>query len=153
MRTSVDVEIAVEIARPPEEVWAFVSDAERFPDWLEEFRAVTKESEGPVGEGTVFRYTLDPGDRSGTAEWVEWKPGQRLAWDGPPLRRRGGGIRPRGSFEVIQIGPGRTRFISRYRPELTGTMALLRPYVARWFRKQRRADSQRLKGLLEAPPN
>ncbi len=140
MRTSVDVEIEVEIARPPEEVWAFVSDAERLPEWLEEFRAVTKESEGPVGEATVFRYTLDPGQRSGTIEWVQWKPGERLAWDGPPLSGRGGGARPRGSFEVIGIGTGRTRFVSRYRPELTGPLALLRPYIARWLRRQRRAD-------------
>jgi uncharacterized protein YndB with AHSA1/START domain len=153
MRTSVDVEIVVEIARPPEEVWAFVSDAERLPEWLEEFRAVTKESGGPVGKGSVFRYTLEPGDRSGTAEWAEWDPGKRLAWDGPPLKRRGGGVRSRGSFEVIPSGPTRTRFVARYRPELTGTAMLLRPVLLRWLRRQRREDSQRLKELLEASPN
>jgi uncharacterized protein YndB with AHSA1/START domain len=145
---SLDVEIEMEIARSPEEIWAFVSDAERLPEWLDEFRAVVKESDGPVGKGSVFRYTLD-GDRSGTLELVDWVPGRRMAWDGPPLRWRGGGARPRGSHEVSAAGDGRGRLVSRYQPELTGTMVFLRPYLKRWLRQQRLADTQRLKQLLE----
>jgi uncharacterized protein YndB with AHSA1/START domain len=147
--TSLDEEIAVEIERPCEEVWAFVSDAERLPEWLEEFESVEKESDGPVGRGTVFRYTLSPGHRSATIEVVDWQPGRRLAWDGPPLRSRGGGARPRGFFEVAAIGESRTRLVSRYQPELTGTLALMRPILKRWLRRQRAADAQRLKRLLE----
>jgi polyketide cyclase/dehydrase/lipid transport protein len=60
LRTSLDEEVAVEIERPSEEVWAFVSDFERLPEWLEEFEAVVKKSDGPVGRGTVYRYTLSP---------------------------------------------------------------------------------------------
>ncbi len=149
-KTSLDVEIAVEIERPSEEVWAFVSNAERLPEWLEEFEAVVKESDGPVGKGTIFRYTLSPGHRSATVEVVDWQPGSRFAWDGPPLRSRGGGARPRGSFELTATGERRTRFVSRYQPELTGTMALMRPILRRWLRKQRTADTQRLKELLES---
>src|SRR5919198_258806 len=108
-RTSVDVEIAVEIERSRDEVWAFVSNFERLPEWLEEFEAVVKESEGPIGKGTVFRYTLSPGPRSATFEIVEWDPGRRFAWDGPPLPWRGGASRPRGFFEVIPTGERRTR--------------------------------------------
>jgi hypothetical protein len=40
--------------------------------------------------------------------------------------------------------------VSRYRPELTGTLVLLRPYLKRWLRRQRRADAQTLKALIEA---
>jgi uncharacterized membrane protein len=47
-RTSRDEEIAVEIERPAEDVWAFVSNAENLPQWLEEFEAVVKESDGPI---------------------------------------------------------------------------------------------------------
>ena len=95
--TSLDVEIAVEIERRSEEVWTFVTNFERLPEWLEEFEAVVKESDGPIGRGTVFRYTLSPGNRSATLEVVEWQLGRRVAWDGPPLRSRGGGARPRAS--------------------------------------------------------
>jgi uncharacterized protein YndB with AHSA1/START domain len=148
--TSLDVEIVVEIERPAADVWAFVSNAERLPEWLDEFEAVVKESDGPVGNGTVFRYTVSPGHRSATFEVVDWQPGRRFAWDGPPLPWHGGGARPRGSFEVVPSGEGRTRFLSRYQPELTGTMALMRPYLGRWLRKQRETDTGRLKQLLEA---
>jgi len=155
VKTSIAVEVEVDIARPPEDVWAFVSDAERLPEWLEEFHTVVKESPGPPGRGSVFRYTLEPGDRTSTLRYVEWEPGRRLAWDGPPLRSRGGGARPRGSFEVAAAGGSQTRFVSRYQPELSGTLALLAPLIRRWLRKQRPVDNRRLKALLEgrrSPP-
>lgn len=147
--TSLDVEIAVEIERRSEEVWTFVTNFERLPEWLEEFEAVVKESEGPIARGTVFRYTLSPGNRSATLEVVDWQPGRRVAWDGPPLRSRGGGARPRGFHEVTTAGEGRTRLVSRFQPELSGTLALMRPAIKRWLRRQRAADAQRLKRLLE----
>lgn len=148
-RTSLDEEIVIEIERPSAEVWAFVSNAERLPEWLEEFEAVVKESAGPIGRGTVFRYTLAPGHRSATIEVIDWQPGYRFAWDGPPLRSLGGGARPRGFFEVAATNERRTRFVSRYQPELTGTLALMRPILRRWLRRQRTADTERLKQLLE----
>jgi uncharacterized protein YndB with AHSA1/START domain len=148
--TSVDVEVATEIDRPLEEVWAFVSSAERLPEWLDEFEAVVKESDGPVGKGTVFRYTIAPGHRSSIYEVVDWEPKRRLAWDGPPLPWRGGAARPRGFFELSEVGVGRTRFVSRYQPELSGTMALMRPILMRMLRRQRIADTRHLKQLLEA---
>ena len=150
MRRTIEVQIEVLIARPAEDVWAFVSDFERLPEWLEEFHAVVKLSDGSVGEGTVFRYTLDPGDRSSTLQIVEWNQGRRLAWDGPPLKWHGGAARPRGYTEVTDAGEGRARVVSCYRPVLTGTMALLAPAMKRWLRKQRLTDSARLKTLLES---
>ena len=150
LATSIDETFDVEIERPLSEVWAFVSNPERLPEWLDEFEAVVKESDGPVGKGTVFRYTLAPGHRSATLEVVDWEPGHRFAWDGPPLPWLGGAARPRGSFEVTAAGEGPTRFVSQYQPELTGTMALMRPILRRWLRRRRTADTEQLKQLLEA---
>ena len=84
-----------------------VSDATRLPEWLGEFEEVVQLGDGPVGEGTVFRYTLSPGpgDRSAILEWVAWDPPRRLAWEGPWLISRLGGARPRGSFEVSSSAP------------------------------------------------
>jgi uncharacterized membrane protein len=151
-RTSFDEEIAVAIERPAEEVWAFVSNFERMPEWLEEFEAVVKESDGPIRRGTVFRYTLSPGtgDRSATLEVVDWQPERRVAWDGPPLRSRWGGARPRGFLEVTAIDEVRTRLVARYQPEFTGMYVLMSPALKRWLRRQRTADAQRLKRALEA---
>jgi uncharacterized protein YndB with AHSA1/START domain len=148
-RTSISVDIEIEIERPVDEVWAFVSDLTRLPEWLGEFEKVVKESSGAVGKGSVLRYTVVRGPRSATLELVEWEPGHRLAWDGPPLPWAGGGARPRGWFGVERTGERRTRVLSRYEPELTGTLVLLRPYLRRWVRKQRSSDTKRLKSLLE----
>jgi uncharacterized protein YndB with AHSA1/START domain len=150
VRTSIEVIFEVEIERPPSAVWSFVSDVERLPEWLGDFAAARKESDGPTGVGTIVRYTLQPGNRSGTYEIVEWDPPRRLAWDGPPLRWAGGGARPRGSFALAPAGEGRTLLVSRYQPELTGTQVLLRPYLERWLRRRRLADAQTLKACLEA---
>lgn len=149
-KTSISVEIEIKIERPAEEVWAFVSDLTRLPEWLGEFVTVVNESAGPVGTGSIFRYTVQPGRRSATLELVEWQPGRRLAWDGPPLPWVGGAGRPRGSFEVQPLDERTTRFLSRYEPELSGTMTPLRPYMRRWLHKQRVSDTERLKRLLEA---
>jgi uncharacterized protein YndB with AHSA1/START domain len=149
MNRTIEVRLETLVARPPEEVWAFVSDFEHLPDWLDEFRSVIKESDGPPAEGSVFCYTLEPGNRSGTLRLAEWVPGERLAWDGPPLGWRVGAARPSGYFEVARAGEGATRFISCYRPELQGAMVLLAPVMKRWLRRQRTIDSDRLKALLE----
>jgi uncharacterized protein YndB with AHSA1/START domain len=150
LRTSIEVTIEVEIARPRLAVWSFIADVERAPEWLGEFESAHKESEGPTGVGTVVRYTVAPGHRSGTFEIVEWDPGHRLAWEGPPLAWGGGAARPRGSLEVVDAGKGQTRFVGRYQPELTGMQVLLRPYLKRWLRRRRVADTQTLKAMLEA---
>ena len=96
-----------------------------------EFRKVVKQSDGPIGEGTVFCYTIDPGERSATMRFVEWEPGRRLAWDGPPLEWHGGAGEPRGYFEVTDAGEGHTRLVCCFQPILTGSMALLAPVMKR----------------------
>ena len=149
MKTHLEVTVSVEIAAPRAAVWAFVSDPERSPDWLEEFESSHQESDGPPGVGAVIRYTVGPGHRSGTYEIIEWEPGRRLAWDGEPLAWAGGAARPRGWFELADAGAGRTRFTGHFAPELSGTQALMRPYLKRWVRRQRREDFQKLKALLE----
>lgn len=81
---------------------------------------------------------------------VEWEPGRRFGWDGPPLPWYGGAGRPRGYFEVTEAAPGESRLVCCFRPKVTGSMALLAPYMKRWLCKQRTADAARLKALLES---
>lgn len=148
MRTSFEVIVEVEIERPLQAVWSYLGDAERIPEWIGEFKAAHLESDGPAGVGSIVRYTVK-GDRSGTMEIVEWDPPHRVGWDGPPLPWAGGGARPRGSHALAEAGEGRTLLVSRYQPELTGTLVPLRPYLRWWLRHQRRKDAQTLKATLE----
>jgi uncharacterized protein YndB with AHSA1/START domain len=148
LKTSIEVSVEVEIDRPIQAVWSYMTDTERIPEWVGEFTAAHEESDGPTGIGTVVHYTVE-GDRSGTWEVVEWDPPHRVAWDGPPLPWAGGGGRPRGSHTLAEAGKGRTLLVSRYEPELIGTLVFLRPYLKRWLRRQRHKDAQTLKAALE----
>ena len=61
----------------------------------------------------------------------------------------GGGARPRGTFQLVDAGEGRTRFTGRFRPELSGTQVLLRPYLNRWLRRERQESVRKMKALVE----
>src|SRR5215216_837740 len=148
MKTEIDLTLEIEVDAPRADVWAFVSDPERLPEWFSEFESAAQVSEGPPGVGAVVRYTITQGSRSGTFETTEWESGSRLSWDGPPLRWMGGGGKPRGTFTLIDAGEGRTRFTGHFHPELTGTQALLRPYLKRWIRRERQASLRKMKELV-----
>jgi uncharacterized protein YndB with AHSA1/START domain len=152
VKTTIEVTVEVEIEAPRTTVWAFISDSERLPDWFEEFESARQESPGPPGRGTVVRYAIRAGHRSGTFEMVEWEAGSRLAWDGPPLKWAGGAARPRGSFELADAGEGRTLFTGHFRPELSGAQVLLSPYLKRWLRRARQASAAKLKAYMEEGP-
>jgi uncharacterized protein YndB with AHSA1/START domain len=152
MRSKViEVTVEAQIARAPQDVFAIVGDPVHAPDWLAEFREVVKLTEGPIALGSVFRYTIDPGGRSSTMTCVEWEPGRRFGWDGPPLSWYGGAARPRGYFDVTETAPGHSLLVCCFRPQLMGSMALLSPYMKWWLRKQRTADTAGLKALLQSP--
>jgi uncharacterized protein YndB with AHSA1/START domain len=150
LKTTIEAIVEVEIDRPRAAVWSFMSDTARLPEWFAEFSAARAEPDSPTGVGSVVHYTLKQGNRSGTFETIEWDPPRRVAWDGPPLRAVGGALRPRGSHELSEAGEGRTLVVSRYRPELSGLQVLLRPYLKRWLRRERRASARALKALVEA---
>jgi carbon monoxide dehydrogenase subunit G len=151
MRTTVAVDVRVEIARPRSEVWSFLLlQPERMPDYLGEFESAELESGTPGKVGAVVRFTVSPGHRSGALELVSVDPERRCAWDGPPLRWLGGAMRARGSAELIDAGSDSTLLTWRFRPELSGAQVLLRPYLKRWLRRQRLADAQKLKQLIES---
>jgi carbon monoxide dehydrogenase subunit G len=150
VRTTVHVTVEVDIERPREAVWAFVSDITRAPEWIEEFVESHLASGGEPQVGSIVSYTIEPGPRTGTMELTEWDPPRRLAWDGPPLRSMGGGIAPRGSVELSERGAGRTHLVWDVQPALTGLTVLLKPYLQRWARRHRGADAQKLKAMLEA---
>jgi uncharacterized protein YndB with AHSA1/START domain len=142
------INATVEIDRPPQEVFAYVSDMARHPEWQEKLLTATVEGEGPIRVGTRVKQTrrVGGGTRTFTLEVTEHDPPNRLAFrgiDGP--------VRPQGkiTFEPLDGGQ-RTRYSAQLDFEGRGPGVLFAPLVRRDARKQLPDSLQRLKQKLEA---
>ncbi len=74
-------ESQLQISAPPEEVFAYLSDLEKHPEWSH-CMEIKKTSEGPVGVGTTYQ---SKGKNFGitaneTVEVTEHRPSERFAW-------------------------------------------------------------------------
>jgi uncharacterized membrane protein len=138
----------IEIDRPPQEVFAYVSDLARHPEWQDKLLDATVETEGETRVGTRVRQTrrVGGGTRTFTLEVTEHDPARRLAFrgiDGP--------VRPRGAITLEPLEGGqRTRYSAQLDFEGHGLGLLLAPLVRRDARRQLPESLQRLKQKLEA---
>lgn len=71
----------IEIAASPEAVWDVLTAFERWPSWNPEVKSMS--IQGPVAEGTVFRWKAGPGTITSTIRRVE--PPRLIAWTGKTL--------------------------------------------------------------------
>lgn len=68
----------IEVDASPEQLWDLLADLERWPSWNPDVRSITVE--GPIAEGTVFRWKAGPGTIRSTLRRVE-RP-SALGWTG-----------------------------------------------------------------------
>jgi uncharacterized protein YndB with AHSA1/START domain len=75
---------SIEIARRPDDVFAYVTDASQFPDWQESVVAARREGDAPLAVGTRTVVTRRVGRRaaSTTEELTELQPPGR--WGSAP---------------------------------------------------------------------
>jgi len=80
-----EFETTVEIAAPPERVWALLADLERWPTWTESMQSVTPVGSAPFGVGTEAtvrqpklpstRWTVTEVESGVSFTWVAKAPG------------------------------------------------------------------------------
>jgi carbon monoxide dehydrogenase subunit G len=134
----------VEIRRPPEEVFAFVTDPAAYPSWQPSLVSVEPHRPGPLrlgSEATEVRRFLG---RELQTTWtcVEHEPFSRSA-----IESEDGPVPFRGIFQLEPSRAG-TRFT--WTVELSGPAARLAgPLAGRATRRELEANSARLKRLLE----
>jgi uncharacterized membrane protein len=138
---------SIEIARPPEDVFAYIDDLSRHGEWQTAIEQVTVETEGPtrVGSRARDRRRVPGGVREITYEITEHDPPRRASFrgiDGP--------VRPVGTVSVIPLDASRSRVMLELDFEGRGIGKLLLPLVRRDAAKHVPADQQRLKERLEA---
>jgi uncharacterized protein YndB with AHSA1/START domain len=165
---NVRTEIDFDVDRPPVAVFDYLADGENMPEWLGQFASAEKLTDGPVGLGTTYRFTMAQGEslleRLGSRrasdgdppeaptlelEWIDYDPPNRLEWNGSAVQRGPGtSVSPRGSFTLEATPEGGTRVHGLWVPEVTGLPRVAKPFFERAYRKDREEDCERLKAIL-----
>jgi carbon monoxide dehydrogenase subunit G len=138
------IELTVEIARKPEDVFALLSDIERLPEW--QTSAVEAHTEGPLAQGSRIteKRRLVGREVDSELEVVAYEPPKRLI-----LRSLGGPVKFTVDHELAAQGEG-TRLTLIAEAEPGGLVRLTGPMIARTAEQQFRQDFDRLKELLES---
>jgi uncharacterized membrane protein len=142
----IDVKSSIEIARPPAEVFAFVSDHTNAPEWQADLHEVRRLTDGPIGVGSEHEFVRRFAGReiSSRNRFVSFEEGRFVEFEIPE-----GWITGRASY-LAEPSPGGTLLTSRMSFELRGPIRLAEPLLARLLVRDSRRDEARLKELLEA---
>ncbi len=140
----VKVEISLHINRPVAEVFKYMNDPTKMPEWNSTIEEATP-SETPVKVGTRVRSRLRMLGRKieGTYEVVELEPNRRVV-------NKSDEPFPWKAIITFQSENGGTRLVSAAEGELGGFFKLSEPIFARIMKKQLQAQYETAKELLEA---
>ena len=139
---------SIEIARPPEDVFAYVTDPTHLSEWQESIVSVRREGSGPVTEGTRVVVTRRVGRRemTMTVELRELNPPR--SWS---VRGLEGPVRGmvKGTVDPVQDGEGsRVTLSLDFEPHGIGYV-LLPLFIRRLVRAEVPKNLLNLKELLE----
>jgi uncharacterized protein YndB with AHSA1/START domain len=139
---------SIEIARPPEEVFAYVNQLERHGEWQNTIISSKRETEGPTRVGSRATDTRKVPGRTQdvTYEITEHDPPRKASFRGV-----NGPVRPVGTFTVEPVGEGSSRATIEIDLQGHGLLGLVFAPLARsQARKEIPQDHQRLKERLES---
>src|SRR5215204_2603204 len=141
------VEESIEINKPLEEVFNYVSDVGNFPEWMAHALEVRKDTPGPPQQSDRFTLAIKSvGRRFETPyERTSFEANRRYT------DRVVGGPVPNQRWDcTFQEVPGGTRLTRAVEAELGGLLKLLEPIQKRSAERGLRRDLQTLKDVLEA---
>jgi len=139
-------ELAVEIARPPAEVWAYLADPTHLPQWQADVEEVRDAPGGPLGLGATFTEVRSfLGKRAeSTLEVAASEPGRELS-----LRTVAGPVRVEIRHLLEPAGNG-TLVRVEAEADAGKLFGLGGPLLRKAAERRARGDFERLKALLEA---
>lgn len=141
---------SVEIARSPEDVFAYLDDLERHGEWQSAIVSTKRETDGPTGVGTrATDVRRVPGrTQSITYEITAHEPPRKVAFRG-----MNGPVRPVGTVTVEPVGEAGSKVTIELDLQGSGLLgAILAPLARSQARKQLPEDQRQLKERLESEP-
>ncbi|WP_426367687.1 SRPBCC family protein [Streptomyces sp. E-08] len=139
----------VDIARPPADVFSYVTDPTHLPEWQESAVSVRRIGDAPLAVGSKAAVTRRLGKREFTAtmQVIEWEPPNHWHVHGIDGPVRGD---VQGTIEPLDDGE-RSRLTLSLDFEGHGIGKALVPLVVRpHVRKEMPRDEMTLKGILES---
>lgn len=139
---------SIEIARPPETVFAYLDQLDRHGEWQSTIVNSKLETPGPVGVGTraTDKRKVPGGTQDVTYEITEYDPPRRAAFRGV-----NGPVRPVGWVTVEPAGDGGSKVTLELDLQGHGLLGMiLGPLARSQARKEVPQDHRRLKERLEA---
>jgi len=142
----VRIEFSLVVERPAEEVFAYLTDPERLPEWQAGVLEARKESSEPMGVGTRMQdvRTFLGRKIDSTVEVTAYDPPKVFG-----LKTVTGPV----PFEIthtLEAANGGTRITFRGEGEPGGFFKLAEPIVARTAERRFKTDFETLKELVEA---
>ena len=137
----------IEIDRPQAEVFAYLNELDRHPEWQEDLISSKIVSEGPVGLGAraTDKRKVPGGPREMTYEVTQYDPPRKSSWQGLD-----GPVRGVGSVSVEPIGDGsRSRVTLELDLKGHGIGLLIAPFARRQAARQIPKSQAKLKEVLE----
>jgi ligand-binding SRPBCC domain-containing protein len=138
---------SIEINKPLEEVFSYVSDVGNFPEWTAHTLDVLKDTSDPPQQGDEFTLVIKSvGRRFETPyERTSYEPNRQYT-----DRALGGPIPNQQWIFTFQEVAGGTHLTRAVEAEGSGFLKLLEPLQKRAVQRQLRKDLQTLKDQLEA---
>ena|SRR5579862_7009482 len=139
---------SIEIARSPEDVFAYLDQLERHGEWQPTILSSSRDTDGPTRVGTRATHVrkVPGGNQTITYEITEHDPPRRSSFKG-----LNGPVRPSGSMTVEPVGDNRSRMTLELELRGHGLAGLvIAPLARSQARKEIPKDQQRLKERLES---
>src|SRR5690242_6806994 len=137
------VELTIEISRPPEDVFAYLSDVETLPRWQKSL--LEARADGPFEQGTriVEKRSLFGRQAETELEVTALEPPRRLT-----LKTIRGPVELEVDHQLEPNGTGTTLHVTAA-GKAKGALRFAGPAVAAGARQELKGDLERLKALLE----
>ena len=135
---------SIAIARPPEDVWKFLTDVSNDTRWRTGVTSARMISDPPYGVGSTGLHVVE---RIGDYPWTvtEWDEPRIIGWDVTGGRLRGS----HGSYGINAEGSGsRVTIDTRLKPSVL--MRVLMLIMKRTVHRQAASDLEKLKEILDA---
>lgn len=145
---NVDVVTDTDIARPPEELFAYAADPDNAPRWYVNIQSVEWKTPKPLRLGSQIAFIAQFLGRriAYTYEITELQPNERLV-----MRTAQGPFPMETTYTFAPNASGGTHMTLRNRGNPSGFAAVFAPFMARAMRKANRNDLALLKRILETP--